>query len=297
MAFWRDADEPVVTSPKLRCRELTGADCDRPVAIDAQNCGIPEHVVPPQPERMAPGRTSLPMGIARPRLTVDEDFDLIDDDDDDDDDEYVDDVIPPIHSGSLLVSATAQRAFTTRHQVLPEVAIREIRFLAAKAVEKGGVVRQDSGRLTLTAEKFTIYLSPNGRTVVGYRTRHYERTPTQVFARQPSRFGAGRAVRPPDRGEPLPIDLLRSTVDPSRVRMSSMATSQFAKCLGSGTKDPQVAPTMRRFYIQAFEHGVWSTGRDRSSYEVVHLGTRWVVASDSGAVILCVPSESGPGAD
>ena len=45
--------------------------------------------------------------------------------------------------------------------------------------------------------------SRNGRTVIGYATRHYERTPTQVFAGQPSRFGAGRVQQRPRRSDPL----------------------------------------------------------------------------------------------
>ena len=159
-------------APKLPCRELTGADCDRPVALDAQDCGIAEHVVPPQPEKRAPGRESIPMGVRRPTLVVDEEFDLFDDLDDDLDDGE----IPSIDASSLLVSATAQRSFTTRHQVLPEVAIDEIRFLAARAVEMDSIELLDTGRLKLSAKKFVLYLSPNGRTVVGYSTRHYERT-------------------------------------------------------------------------------------------------------------------------
>jgi hypothetical protein len=181
--------------PKLRCRELTGADCDRPVAIDARDCGIPEHVVPPQPEKRPPGRASIPMGVRRPTLVVDEEFDLFEDDD------LEDGEIPAIHGSTLLVSATAQRAFTTRHQVLPEVAIHEIRFLASRAVEMDAVELMDTGRLKLSAKKFTLYLSPDGRTVIGYSTRHYERTPTQVFAGQPSRFGAGHIHERAERAE------------------------------------------------------------------------------------------------
>jgi len=186
-------------APKLRCRELTGADCDRPVALDAADCGIAEHVVPPQAVKRAPGRASIPMAVRRPTLVVDEEFDLFEDDDEDLDD----DELPSIHASSLLVTATAQRSFTTRHQVLPEVAIAEIRFVAARAVEMDSIERMDSGRLKLSAKKFVLYLSPNGRTVIGYATRHYERTPTQVFAGQPSRFGAGRVQQRPRRGDPL----------------------------------------------------------------------------------------------
>ena len=68
-------------APKLRCRELTGADCDRPVALDAADCGIAEHVVPPQAVKRAPGRASIPMAVRRPTLVVDEEFDLFEDDD------------------------------------------------------------------------------------------------------------------------------------------------------------------------------------------------------------------------
>lgn len=276
-------------APKLPCRELTGADCDRPVALDARDCGIAEHVVPPQPEKRAPGRESIPMGVRRPTLVVDEEFDLFDDLDDDLDDGE----IPAIDASSLLVSATAQRSFTTRHQVLPEVAIDEIRFLAARAVEMDSIELLDTGRLKLSAKKFVLYLSPNGRTVVGYATRHYERTPTQVFAGQPSRFGAGRSQERRPRGAPLEIEDLRHTVDPSTVRISSLATNQFARVAGLRPKEAETGEVMRQAYVDAFADGSWATGQSGPGYEISHLGRKWVIATDDGSVILCVPLEPG----
>lgn len=276
-------------APKLPCRELTGADCDRPVALDAQDCGIAEHVVPPQPEKRAPGRESIPMGVRRPTLVVDEEFDLFDDLDDDLDDGE----IPSIDASSLLVSATAQRSFTTRHQVLPEVAIDEIRFLAARAVEMDSIELLDTGRLKLSAKKFVLYLSPNGRTVVGYATRHYERTPTQVFAGQPSRFGAGRNQERRPRGAPLEIEELRDSVDPSAARIGSLATNQFARVAGLRPKEAETSEVIRQAYVDAFTNGSWAPGQGGPGYEISHLGRKWVIAADDGSVILCVPLEPG----
>jgi len=251
--------------------------------------------VPPQRAKSPPGPASIPTGQRRPTLIVDEDYDLIFDDES----EY-EGIEPSIEPGSLVVSATAQRSFTTRHEVMPDVAIAEILVVAAEAVAHGKTTRREDGRIVLEVEQFILYLSPNGKTVIGYRTRHYERTPTQVFSGVPSRFGAGKG-RNRDRshpqveiGPPKSLLQLQEGIDPEAVRFSSLATHQLAKQLFLHKSDPELPRLMRAALTQALAGGSWTVERSDElgprSYGLFFEGRKWILDARDSSVILCVPN-------
>src|SRR5438270_723819 len=64
--------------PNVRCRDVSGADCERVMPDDAEDCGIREHVRLKSPPK-APGEEgfiSQPRQH-KPRLSVNEDYDLV----------------------------------------------------------------------------------------------------------------------------------------------------------------------------------------------------------------------------
>lgn len=271
--------------PKVRCRDITGKDCDRIVSIYASDCGIAGHDLPQQPDKMAPGPSSIYAGPHKPRLTVDEDYDLVFED-------LADDEVPTLEPGKLFISRKAQNTFTTHHQVLPEVAVSEIRLLASAALAGGVVTVTKSKVIVLEIAAFRLRVSPDGRTVTEYFTFHFERTPSQVLSGKPSRFGGTRGE--PISREPhdaLPIDEMRTRLVPQSVRVSNLALSQYSKWTNMDKRQPETLVSLRRDLEVANTEGTWATGRDDQAHELTARSRKWIVASDGTQVILCVPVE------
>ncbi len=187
------------STPITRCRELSGADCNRPVPLGAENCGIPEHAV------VEPGRKPAGVGTfisnparRKPRLTVNEDFDLIEPDRDAGTGRSHPDLDRlSFDASALWVGTRVQAGFTAHHGTDARAAIEELRFFVREALARGDYSRGDSGFHRLRYRRFEVWISPDGKTVTSYSTYHYERTPTQVLGGVPSRFGAGRQGRQP----------------------------------------------------------------------------------------------------
>jgi hypothetical protein len=169
----------VFTGTFLRvvCRDLSGEDCDRVMAVDAEHCGIAEH----SRKSLVP----LPRGAAsskarstgrRPRLVVDEDYEIVWDESD-----------GPVGLGDgsfdpsdLWVARRVQEDFTAYHGVDPEEAITNVRLVVQRAIETGGHHRTRRGLHLFSWRGFLVAVTPDLGVAVRYQTHHYERTPRQV---------------------------------------------------------------------------------------------------------------------
>lgn len=271
-------------TPKILCREVTGADCDRVVDLFAHDCGIPEHVLPTPAERSAPGPTSVFAGPNKPRLTVNEDFDVVSDIPDDGE-------FPAIHPETLFVSRKAQEVFTTHHEVLPKVAIEEIRLAAGEALARGSVSLSENGFVTLRVKSFQLTVSPDGQNVIKYTTQHFERMPSEVFAKLPSRFGAGQLKRR-THGEPIATQDLRGIFQPESVFVTGIALNQYAKWRGLDKHDEDTLAAFRVDLAHACRGGVWTPGRDKPGHIITFRNRDWIISADGIALVLCVPSKN-----
>lgn len=182
------------------CREVSGQDCDRPMASDAEHCGNPDHVrrVPIGQSRGA--ATFRSRRLERPRLIVDEDY------------EPLAPKGPPrafdpmvFSADDIWVATKVQRDFTAYHGTTAEEAVAGVRLVLRHAAARGNHEAVSSGNHVMWWNGFVVTLTPDLGTVVRYKTNHYERTPQMVADGTPSRLrraksGRVRGVRqpPPD---------------------------------------------------------------------------------------------------
>jgi hypothetical protein len=189
--------------------------------------------------------------------------------------------------------------FTQHHGVTPEVAIDEIRFLARHAIEHGNCSRTPRGRQRLSVEKFVLVIDATGKMVLGYRTRHFERVPSQVFGGVPSRFGAARRAQRAtrvvwDRGTSLATEEARASFDPSAVIVLPGALHSYAKSSGGLNKnDPDTLMSLRERLTADSFGGEWSPGND-GAHLITHDGRIWVIGSDGGVVITTFCPDTPP---
>ncbi len=248
-----------------------------------------------------PGRAFVSNRGRRPTITVDEDFDLLGEDvgpdfgtpeavalPDLDPDEF--------DPSSLKVATRCQREFTEHHQVTPEVAIEEIHQFAVYALRQGGYKRLDNGAHYLSRDGFRIWLSPDARMVTGYRTLHFERTPSQVRGRVRSRFkkikkGSGRHGPP---GPTLRLDEMAANVDPARIAISASAMNSFAKSHGTRAKDPLVEGWLRQELAQALRTGTWAPAKSSEAYLLRRDDRGWVFTPDGRLLLATFVEDNAP---
>ena len=239
---------------------------------------------------MEPSFVSNRRRPVRPKLTVNEDFELFEELDrreghDRDLDVSYPDLSPrTFDASSLLIGTDAQKAFTGHHQVTAEVAISEMRLVADKALQRGGYRRYASGFHRLEAEKYMVRISPDGSIVTRYATRHYERLPSEVFAGKPSRFG-GNSVRHREPGPPLPLDDLLKAFHPMSTDVLPRAVSAFAKRAGLKKSAPATEVALRETLAGSVASGTWSPGRSERTFLLDDTEWVWLVAADNGTVI------------
>lgn len=183
------------------CADVSGAACSRRMLEDAEHCGDETHVRTVPPGRVLGPPESLPkVRTPRPRIVVNEEFDLLEDIPGPPQDLDADHFDPH----RVWVSRWVQNEFTSYHQVSAEEAIEGIRIVLEQAVASGGYRRLPNGDHGFYWRGFTAIVSSNLEAVVRYRTRHYERTPQMVLDRVPSRFRKRQrrgAVRSPEQVE------------------------------------------------------------------------------------------------
>ena len=280
-------------TPTVRCRELSGADCDRVIPIDAEHCGDPTHIaVHPDPKPID-GPTHISNRTAqarRPTLTVREDFDFFDAeqrfaDRDVEADRALPDLSPETFDADhIQVSTNTQKAFANHHRVTAPTAIDEIRLVARKAMLRGKYSRTASGFHRLEVEKFRVSVSPNGRMITYYTTRHFERLPSQVFSGKRSRFGGKRHRL--TGGPRLSIDELSQTFDPYTAPVLPRAVKAFATRSSMDRKVADTEVLLRHALSETLVRGEWQPGNREDMYLLVDDIWTWVIASDGVVITL-----------
>lgn len=167
-------------TPVVRCREVSGHDCDEPMLLDAEHCGNPLH------RRLVPAGAAVrgrPDYIRRhrPSLVVDEEYELLDglgspttlDRD-------------TFDPAEVWISRGAQHAFTSFHGVSAEVAIEEVRLVLRNAIQGGRYRQKQNGKHVFSWKGFTVMTTPDLTTATNYLTNHHRRTPSMVTEGVPS---------------------------------------------------------------------------------------------------------------
>ena len=155
-------------------------------------------------------------------------------------------------------------------------------------MREGGYVRLGSGGHLFKALGYQVMLSPDGSTIVTYRTNHYERTPSEVFAGVKSRFGAGKQQLATQRvifGPPVPPEVLRHQIESNEVQIWPRAFSAFAKCAHLDKNDPAIEEQLRQKFWKAASSGNWRPGNSEAFYVIECEDLSWIVASDTGAIV------------
>lgn len=193
------------------CREVSGENCDREMAADAEHCGIEAHA------RLVPHgiRRGVPLfrerRVARkPRLIVEEDFDIVSAPDGDDvaSGDVIETRMGPIDPSAIWVSLDVQRDATAYHGLTPDEAIDNIRTVIRHAAERGSFWQTRGGFHRFLWFGYHVVVTPDLGTAVRYTTDHFERTPREVEAGVKSRFKKRSKGRPaPSAHRPVPVDL------------------------------------------------------------------------------------------
>lgn len=266
--------------------------------LDAEHCGNPEHVRQrwetkgsAEPEFVS--RSGDRPSVRKPTLTVDEDFDLIAPGRDIEADRGAPDLDPEtFDSSDLWIGIKVQKAFTEHHGTDAHSAIRELRLLAGEALSKGKYDRLNDGFHRLRHEQFELKLSPDGKTVMRYKTFHYERTPSEVFGRKRSRFRKGGGLKR-EPGPPKPLPELVAAFKPESVEITETALTLYAKRMGLDPNDEATEASMRSELGQAAATGTWrESNRGPSAYVLEAPNRHWIVASDDGTVVTHYQAES-----
>ena len=199
---------------------------------------------------------------------------------------------------SVELSERAVRQFTGRHRVSEDEAEDELFGLLDDAAARGVQGRTSNGNHWLRADGFTLVLTPDGATVVSYRTVHAERTPSQVRDKVPSRFRGGRrsggkpsaewlAQRdqrlrevPPERW--LPPAQVPGYFDPDRAWITGAVVPH-------DRPDPDAARrAVREALRSAAAGGQWTAGQD-GRHVLDGNGHRWTISPDGRGVLGCDP--------
>jgi hypothetical protein len=278
-------------TPMVRCREVSGANCDRWMPLDAEHCGNSEHVrlrwdTKPSAEAEYVSRPGGRPSVRRPTLTVDEDFDLMTPGRNMEADRRAPDLDPETFDASdLWVGIKVQKAFTAHHGTDANTAISELRLLAAEALAKGKYERQEDGFHRLRYKEFTLTLSPDGKAVTRYATFHYERTPSEVLTGKRSRFRKGGGMKR-EPGPPRPLPELVESFDPGTVGIAETALRLYAKRMGFDSSDQSTEAAMRLELGEAAVTGTWrKSDRGPTAYVLETPSRHWVIASDDGTII------------
>lgn len=158
--------------------------------FDAHNCGIDTHV------RIRPIGTSLGdaqfrtrTSIYRRKIVVDEEYELVFDDTD----THLELDKTTFDPRELWVATRVQQEFTAFHNCSAEDAISNLRLLVEKSITSGKYRKLDWGGHCFTWRGYLAIVTPNLKTVIRYKTSHYERTPRQVAEGVKSRLSKRRS--------------------------------------------------------------------------------------------------------
>jgi hypothetical protein len=196
---------------------------------------------------------------------------------------------------SVELSARAVRQFTGRHRVDEDQAEDELFDLLDDAADRGKQERAPNGNHRLKVDGFTLTLTPDGATVVSYRTLHAERTPSQVRNKAPSRFQQARRSRtldwlarhdqrllqlPPECW--IPLAQVPGVFDPGHAWIIGMVVAH------DQAEANAVRDAVREALQQAVVNGRWESGQD-GRHILECDGRRWTISPDGRGVLGCDP--------
>jgi hypothetical protein len=196
--------------------------------------------------------------------------------------------VAAIERNPPIPSIAARNAFASHHGVSLERAAEELTAFIRYAMTEGGYVRLGSGGHLFNAIGYQVMLSPDGSTIVRYRTNHYERTPSEVLAGVKSRFGAGKRQPATERtifGPPVAQEVLRQQINSNDVQIWPRAFGAFAKFAHLDKNDPEIEERLRQEFRKAASSGNWGSGNSEAFYVIECEDLTWIVASDTGAIV------------
>jgi hypothetical protein len=209
------------------------------------------------------------------------------------------DLVEPVWSlQAVAIDPAVVRWFVGRHRVDEETARRELSGLLRYAAEDGTRRKAADGSHLLSHQGFTVVLSPDGAVITGYETVHFERTPSQVRDRMPSRFGRARQRD----GEPVASPSARRDQallnPPKNTRVSieeipKVFDSKYAWVTSAvvdhdlPNRDVMV-DGLRVALRSAARGGRWVAGT-AGRFNLHHRGRRWIISADGQGVLSCKP--------
>jgi len=261
------------TVPVTTCGRLSGQDCAEIVTPDDETCPaghpIPTRELPARPEGIFTGARAR-----RPQIVGNHQV------------EYValgneTEIAARLaaHPNDLDVSRRACEECADHHGIDQDAARAELRLLVSAGAAAGHLRRTPGGYWYVRHEHFTAYLDPACRIVVRYSTLHYERTPSEVLAGIPSRFG-----RDAEAGPPLPLEQLRQAVagHPIVSRRLVSSWARHRRC-----SPQQAAVELSAMVASAAANGIWEQHQG-STWRVTEGGQSWIVTAN-GIVLATWP--------
>lgn len=211
----------------------------------------------------------------------------------------IDLVAPEWDRQAVVIDSCVVRAFGGRHRVDDETARQELAGLLADAADSGTRRRTADGSHRLEYRGFTVVISPDGTSLTRYETIHFERTPSQVRDKVPSRVGYARkrgsaskdrspesldqALQNPPRRSRVPTARIATTFDPATARITGTVVPHDLP-----NRDLVVAG-VRNALRRAIRTGTWVAGT-AGRHNLNHGNRRWIVSADGKGVLSTRPA-------
>ncbi len=209
--------------------------------------------------------------------------------------EPIDLVEPGWNRHAVVFDPAVVRAFVGRHRVDEETARQELSSLLGDAADSGARRGAADGSHRLSHRGFTVVLSPDGAVITGYETTHFERTPSQVRDKKPSRFGQGGAqpvatpsarrdqeVSSPPRNRRVTLAQIAKVFDPDGAWITAAVVDHDLP-----DRDV-VVDGVREALRRAARVGRWVAGT-AGRFNLHHRGRRWIISADGKGVLSCKP--------
>ena len=277
------------TVPVVACRLLSGLDCSEQVTPDDAYCRA-GHPVPTRELPVSPYGFSTDVGPRRPQYAIREQVNFVTMADE-----------PTVAAklaarpNDLVVSRRACDQCATHHGIDEDAARAELRLLVGTGATLGKCQQTATGYWRVDYKNFVAVLDPSARVIVSYATRHYERTPSEVFRRTPSRFGKRMGIRPGKAigirtfGPPLELDELRRALTEGPTISERLAGAWAHR---SGCEPGPAAADLAERASDAGARGLWERAPD-GSWVVTWGDQVWLIAPDGPLVLATWPAASG----
>jgi len=264
----------------VRCGHLTGTDCAELVTPDDEQCPA-GHLIPTREAPQLPDGIATYIGPRRPRSVGREQV------------QYItlaandrEAVLARLtgRPNDVAISRRACEQCASHHGIEDSAARAELRLLVVTGAAAGHCHQTATGYWRVQHQKFVATLDPSATIVVAYSTRHYERTPSEVFAGVPSRFG--QAVPTCPSGPPLELEQLRQAVVSAPVISERLINAWVHRyqC------EPSVAAvTLTSKVVVAAAQGRWEQSPDHT-WMLTHDSQVWRVAPDAPVIMATWPA-------